>query len=278
MKLMKYCVFSKFPTMYSGTVLLFTLFFGLAQQSSELDHINNLKLRNTLIQARQGEDLSYCFSSNSICTDSTDLFDLCNGFEGSSDLTQWFQCICGNGYVTADTECDWCQDAYSIEHINNQEDNTSMCSEYNGGTIAPLPSSVLAAVSAFNATYTGVILGGGSGATVTDSGAAASTKTSSESAAKTSSSTSRNTRSSSLSVITQPAVITQTLDGGSFGTSTALPTSKNGGGDETSTSPSPSTSVQPGSGSGTGSAQGWNTGSAVMFSALACGLAVWCLL
>jgi hypothetical protein len=46
-------------------------------------------------------DLSFCFGENSICSFSTDLFEDCQGFLGA-DENEWFQCICGNGYVSVD--------------------------------------------------------------------------------------------------------------------------------------------------------------------------------
>jgi hypothetical protein len=163
---------------------------------------------------------------------------------------------------------------YDLSFINDEALNTAGCSQYNGGTIAPVPSSVLAAVSAFNATYTGVILGpsntatGGTGPANTATGGTGAPLTTGSGATKSgSSSTPRNTGSSSSLSFAQ---FTVTLNGGSPGTTTA-PTSTQGG-VETSTS---STTLKAGSGSG--GAQSWNTGVALVFSVVACGISILCL-
>jgi hypothetical protein len=90
--------------MHSSTLLFVALLSSLSQQSTELEHINRLRERNALIQARQLQDLSYCFSPTSICSQANNLFADCNAFLGEADQSQFFQCICGNGYVTTEME------------------------------------------------------------------------------------------------------------------------------------------------------------------------------
>lgn len=66
-------------------------------------HESLLKLRMLQYGAglfeRDG-DLAFCYGENSICSNSNDLYDKCNSFDSLSDLTQWYQCICENGYVS----------------------------------------------------------------------------------------------------------------------------------------------------------------------------------
>lgn len=175
--------------------------------------------------------------------------------------------------------CHYCAEAYGISDIDNTELNISQCSQYNGGTIAPLPSSVLAAVSAFNATYTGVISGaatgtGGSGAAATSASGGEGTTVAGGATPKTTSSTPKNTQSNSKSAssVSHTATVVQTLNGGSQGTVTEAPTTTQGGAQTSSAS----TTLK--SGGGTGGAQGRNTGVAVAFSMVAVGLSVLCLL
>jgi hypothetical protein len=52
----------------------------------------------------QGTGEDYCFGPEGICSYMNDLFEDCNGFENESDLTQWYQCLCGNGYVSSQDE------------------------------------------------------------------------------------------------------------------------------------------------------------------------------
>lgn len=61
--------------------------------------------------------------------------------------------------------CVWCQAAYDLSYYNDVPQNKEGCSSI-GATIAPIPSSILAAESQYNKTYTGVI----SGATATTTG------------------------------------------------------------------------------------------------------------
>jgi hypothetical protein len=56
------------------------------------------------VQGRQllltGEN--YCFGVSSICSLSNNLYSDCEGFIGQEDLTQFYDCICGNGYMSTD--------------------------------------------------------------------------------------------------------------------------------------------------------------------------------
>ena len=61
--------------------------------------------------------------------------------------------------------CVWCQAAYDLSYYNDVGQNKAGCSSI-GATVAPIPSSILAAESQYNKTYTGVI----SGATATATG------------------------------------------------------------------------------------------------------------
>jgi len=92
--------------MYFSAVLFVALFPVLSQQLSDSDYGNLLKQRHGMIQARQlgGPDLSFCYGETSICSEGNQLFDKCSAFEDDADSTQWYQCLCGNGYVTAEQE------------------------------------------------------------------------------------------------------------------------------------------------------------------------------
>ena len=87
--------------MHPSTVLIVVLFSALSQQLlGEEDHIKLLRRQNEAIKARQiGEDLSFCDGVNSICAQSNSLFDRCNAFSNQANDSQWFQCLCGNGYM-----------------------------------------------------------------------------------------------------------------------------------------------------------------------------------
>jgi hypothetical protein len=88
--------------MYSSTVLFVVLFSSLSQQLlGEEDHANFLRRRNEGFKARQtgGEDDSFCYGVNAICAEMNSLFSDCDSFSSQADDTQWFQCLCGNGYM-----------------------------------------------------------------------------------------------------------------------------------------------------------------------------------
>jgi len=44
----------------------------------------------------------YCWGTGSICSFSNSLDNACNAFSEEEDLTQYYKCICGNGYVSTD--------------------------------------------------------------------------------------------------------------------------------------------------------------------------------
>ena len=88
------------------------------------------------------------------------------------------------------SRCYWCQLAYNLDITYDGPSLTSGCNSASVA-IAPIPSSVLSRESAYNATYTGVLLSGptGSAAPASTSGAA-SAHTTGKTAAKT---TAKNT-------------------------------------------------------------------------------------
>ena len=75
-----------------------SVFFAvLLQLVSAAPALENPKLGKIL--KRQGsQDLSFCFGENSICSVGIDLDAQCENYEG----TQYYKCICGNGYVSVD--------------------------------------------------------------------------------------------------------------------------------------------------------------------------------
>lgn len=101
--LFEFCFVSK---MHSSTVLFVALFSSLSQQLSDSKHGDLMRRQYAVIQARQfgGPDLSFCYGETAICSECNILFDKCDAFEFQDDPTQWYQCLCGNGYVEADKE------------------------------------------------------------------------------------------------------------------------------------------------------------------------------
>ncbi len=56
-----------------------------------------------MISERQGgQDLSFCYGENSICDFAINLFDQCQNYQEPYDPEKWYQCICGNGYVSVE--------------------------------------------------------------------------------------------------------------------------------------------------------------------------------
>jgi len=53
-----------------------------------------------LVERQFGGDLSFCFGENSICDISNQLFSQCDNY--LNQLTEWYKCLCGNGYVSVD--------------------------------------------------------------------------------------------------------------------------------------------------------------------------------
>lgn len=71
-----------------------TLFLFISQ------HYSVAAVPDRRIEERQDQDLSFCFGDNSICTFSNSLYSQCQNY--FSDTTEWYNCICGNGYVSVD--------------------------------------------------------------------------------------------------------------------------------------------------------------------------------
>jgi hypothetical protein len=58
---------------------------------------------NRMVDERQiGGDLSFCYGENSICAIQNDLYDQCENYQEPYQLQKWYQCICGNGYVSVE--------------------------------------------------------------------------------------------------------------------------------------------------------------------------------
>ncbi|RDW63675.1 hypothetical protein BP6252_11220 [Coleophoma cylindrospora] len=208
--------------MYSLTIttfvsLLSAAFLQITSAEPNFQHPD----RNKILARRSSQDLSFCFGVNSICAVSNELFAQC----GSFDNTQFYKCICGNGYVAVDEACYWCQLAYNLDISYAGASNKEGCSSA-GVPIAPIPSSVQALEASFNATYTGVISGAGTTNTELPSSASA-TSTASTSFPLTSGAGASQSASSSLN--------TKTYNGGA----TSI-VSLNGGSPITSTAPHPS--------------------------------------
>ncbi|KAE9371866.1 hypothetical protein N431DRAFT_377908 [Stipitochalara longipes BDJ] len=111
---------------------------------------------NEQLQGRQNQILGtgddYC--TDGICSYASNLDANCNGFSDESDLTQWYECLCGNGYVSTQQMCIWCQVALDLPDFIDFGVSTysSRCSSAHA-TIAPVPSSIIASLSAWNSSY-----------------------------------------------------------------------------------------------------------------------------
>jgi hypothetical protein len=64
--------------------------------------------RGELIRGRQIQELmtpmNYCLGIDSICTFANNFAADCASLLDSTDLTQYYECICGNGYISANQE------------------------------------------------------------------------------------------------------------------------------------------------------------------------------
>ncbi|KAH8591099.1 hypothetical protein B0O99DRAFT_719784 [Bisporella sp. PMI_857] len=158
------------------------------------------------------EDLSFCFGRNSICETSNNLYTQCKRFQDDYDnLKPWYECLCGNGYVSVDEACDWCQEVYQLggSSYNMRDD----CVE-NGASIAAIPTAILAQQSSYNATYTGIISGAGSAPTGSASVTITRADSSTTKASATSGPKSTNAPSSSTSGSGSRATAALTINGG----------------------------------------------------------------
>ncbi|KAH7323941.1 hypothetical protein BKA65DRAFT_511734 [Rhexocercosporidium sp. MPI-PUGE-AT-0058] len=215
------------------------------------------------IEARQRkQDLSFCFSEDSICSQSSKLYDQCSDLQDNfKDLNPWYECVCGNGYTSTDQACNWCQAAYNLTYtVGIVEDQIETCQSLSY-SIAPIPTQIVAIQSSFNATYTGILQAPNGGSSPSTSGADSSPTSSrsagtvtSGSATATAPSTSRSAKSAST------FVSTVTLNGGANG---AGATRSSTTGDAQQQSPTATPSATP-----TGAAQGGRDGFAVGFSVL----------
>ncbi|CZR56721.1 uncharacterized protein PAC_06610 [Phialocephala subalpina] len=203
-------------------------------------------LRARLLLARSKRDdidnLDFCYGDHSICEENNNLHGACEAFETQDDQTQFYECLCGNGYVSVNqalvmsiflevfpsltqSSCGWCDDVFGLSG-DMDSFYFDQCSSYSF-TVAPIPSSVLALESSYNATYTGTMpvgvtltqgSGGSSQATTTGTGTSRVSKTSAGGSGfplQTGSSTSSKKSTST------PASSTITLGGGTLSTPTA---------------------------------------------------------
>ncbi|KAN0096498.1 hypothetical protein V8E51_015303 [Hyaloscypha variabilis] len=126
------------------------------------------------VRGRQTPSTGEEYCLDGICSYSETLSSDCQGFSGQSDQTQWYECICGNGFVSANQECIWCQEALNLTDLSldlwSQSIAFSGCSSAHA-TIAPVPSSVLASISAWNSSYSSFL----ATATLTSFGESATT-------------------------------------------------------------------------------------------------------
>ncbi|KAH8668429.1 hypothetical protein BX600DRAFT_496504 [Xylariales sp. PMI_506] len=199
---------------------LVTLLSGVAASQSELQV---RKTRDVF-----GGDSSFCWGDNGICSVGLTLFDTCDGY---SDTDSWFSCICASGYVSVEDACYWCELAYNLDIDWNGPSYTAECNSVSAD-IAPIPASVLSVESAWNASYTGVILGG----SIT-SGAGAITATGTS---KLATATGKSNKTSSAEETTWFGGTTgvQTLDGGGSPQRTSATSATGAGATSTTTKPS----------------------------------------
>jgi len=60
---------------------------------------------STITSVNPLSGLSFCFGTGSICDYANQLSSDCQSFEDNvSDLSQWYQCICENGYVSTNQQ------------------------------------------------------------------------------------------------------------------------------------------------------------------------------
>lgn len=74
---------------------------SLAPAPTSLPHHEILRSRARAILARNDIDnLDFCYGENAICGESVKLYNKCKAFDNLQDLTQWWECLCGNGYAS----------------------------------------------------------------------------------------------------------------------------------------------------------------------------------
>jgi hypothetical protein len=47
---------------------------------------------------------SFCYGTDAICSVSFDLSDACDNFFDSGETEKWYECLCGNGYVSVNEQ------------------------------------------------------------------------------------------------------------------------------------------------------------------------------
>ncbi|PMD52668.1 uncharacterized protein K444DRAFT_635636 [Hyaloscypha bicolor E] len=207
----------------------------------------NIKERDEL------DNLGFCWGGLdqvTVCDTSVKLSDECSSFQTADDWGAYWKCLCENGGISAQQQCDWCEAAYSIDTISGYMDMaTSECSSYSA-SIAPVPASYLALASSYNATYSGFSTtpaktGTGRGSSPTSSASGKKTGPTSSHASTTS---------------------VRTFGGGGAAPTLAVPNT------QVQSSPTPTGGVR------TGAAQGWRDSAVSSFVVVTFGLTALCLL
>ncbi|KAE9366334.1 hypothetical protein N431DRAFT_549244 [Stipitochalara longipes BDJ] len=169
------------------------------------------------------EMISYCYGVGAICDLELSIYRGCRAANGPStqpiDFDTLEVCECQNGYWAADQACGWCQFAFNSSDTIILDASTfgiSVCSKHSI-PLAPIPASIEAELSSWNASYTGVKSAGGT------SGAASSTP-------------SPRTSSTDLSGF-GTGTTTSTFFGGGGGQTTAPPLASHTGATQSSSTP-----------------------------------------
>ncbi|KAG4411381.1 hypothetical protein IFR04_015488 [Cadophora malorum] len=219
--------------------------------------------KSSEIEARQlKDDLTFCFGRGSYCGSALDLYDECSDLQrNTKDLDPWYECVCGNGYTATKISCNWCQDAYNLSYTGGlTEDQTESCQSLSY-SIAPIPSSIQALQSSFNATYTGIVPGANNAnSEAMTTGTTAPSATSRSAASVTSGGaavTSASTPQIGISATRSSFLSTVTFNGGAAGAGATR--------SSTTTAEQQSATSTP-SATPTGAAQGGRNGFAVAFS------------
>ncbi|PVH77957.1 hypothetical protein DL98DRAFT_636649 [Cadophora sp. DSE1049] len=216
------------------------------------------------LEARQRkEDLSFCFGDGSYCGSALDLNDECRDLQNNfDDQNPWYECICANGYLSTKIACNWCQAAYNLSYtVGLTEDQTETCQSLSY-SIAPIPATIQALQSSFNATYTGIVPGANESPEATTTGTSVPSETSKSDASVTSGGAAVTTTSTpriGISATRSTFLSTVTFNGGAAGAG-ATRSSTTGAEQQTATS---TPSATP-----TGAAEGGRNGFAIGFSVL----------
>ncbi|KAH7389076.1 hypothetical protein BKA64DRAFT_129565 [Cadophora sp. MPI-SDFR-AT-0126] len=240
-----------FSKMYLSTTICFALVALVAADKSGE------------IEARQRkDDLSFCFGTGSYCGSALDLYDECSDLQNNfRDLKPWYECICANGYLSTKIACNWCQDAYNLTYtVGLTEDETETC-QSESYSIAPIPATIQAQQSSFNATYTGIVPGANNGnSEATTTGTSAPSATTESDASPTSGGatvTSASTPRIGISATRSTFVSTVTFNGGAAGAGATRSSTTDA--EQQSATSTPSATP-------TGAAEGGRNGFAVGFS------------